>query len=110
MTAQGDFLREARKKAGMKQTDVAKALGVKQEEVSQYERGLLNPNGDLARLCELYGVDVGNAPQYRPARRKTAKKGPSTEQGVYMDMLRQALEIGDEDLALDLMVKIVESR
>ena len=48
-------LAAARVNAGMKQTDVAREIGVVKETVSNWERGKTSPTATtLLRLCELY--------------------------------------------------------
>ena len=48
-------LAAARVNAGMKQTNVAREIGVVKETVSNWERGKTSPTATtLLRLCELY--------------------------------------------------------
>lgn len=49
----------AREKAGMTQSEVAKALGVNQSAVSFWESGRNQPRGkQMVKLAKLYGVTV----------------------------------------------------
>lgn len=54
-----DFLREARRAAGLTQLEVANTLGVEPVTVSRWERGENPPNrATLIALGRLYGVDL----------------------------------------------------
>ena len=49
----------AREKAGLSQTEVAKALGVNQASVSYWESGKTQPrSAQLPKIAKLYGVTV----------------------------------------------------
>ena len=49
----------AREKAGLSQTEVAKALGVNQASVSYWESGKTQPrSAQLLKIAKLYGVTV----------------------------------------------------
>lgn len=52
-------IRAARKRAGMNQWELARALGIRQSSVSQWERGLTEPTGQ--RVIELIRVLPGLA-------------------------------------------------
>lgn len=59
-TIVGANLATARADAGMKQLDVAQALGVDSQYVSRWERGKVMPTlANLHRLAEVLGRDVG---------------------------------------------------
>lgn len=52
-------LRSARTAAGMTQKDVANALGMTYQAISNYERAVTKvESGVLMRLCQLYGISV----------------------------------------------------
>jgi transcriptional regulator with XRE-family HTH domain len=52
------LLREARRRAGLSQAELGQAVGVHQNTVSAWERGLLTPSKDaLVRLIAILGVD-----------------------------------------------------
>lgn len=55
----GNYLREARRAAGLNQTDLARLLGTAQHVVSAYERNKRVPNGPMLALLarHLPGVD-----------------------------------------------------
>ncbi len=54
-------LRIAREKAGLKQEDVAKQLGVTAQKVSSFETGRTRVDIDtLIALCRLYNVDAND--------------------------------------------------
>lgn len=53
-------LRELRRKNGYTQSGLAKALGVSQSKVSNWEAGIRKPNFDtLERIAKILGVTVG---------------------------------------------------
>ncbi len=54
-----EAIRTARKRAGMNQWELAKALGIRQPSVSQWERGLTESTGQ--RIIELLRVLPGLA-------------------------------------------------
>lgn len=52
-------LKAARVNAGMKQTDVEKALGFSRSTLTRWENGKCVPRADtLETLCKLYGVSL----------------------------------------------------
>jgi transcriptional regulator with XRE-family HTH domain len=52
-------LREARERKGLSQAAVAQAVGVQKAAISKIEVGQGLPSANiLARLCELYGVEI----------------------------------------------------
>ncbi len=52
-------IKKARKDAGLTQLDVAKAIGITPQAISNYERGINKvPNGTLVDLAELYNVSI----------------------------------------------------
>jgi transcriptional regulator with XRE-family HTH domain len=55
----GQILREARIRAGLRQDDVAAALGMRQTLVSKYELGQIADPGlrVLVRFCDLLDID-----------------------------------------------------
>lgn len=54
-------LREARERKGFTQSQVAQAVGVQKAAISKIEVGQGLPSANiLARLCELYGVDISD--------------------------------------------------
>lgn len=58
-TIVGANLSAARAAAGMKQLDVAQALGVDSQYVSRWERGKVMPTmANLHRLADVFGRDV----------------------------------------------------
>ncbi len=55
-----DRLQNLRVKRGITQTELAKKLDVKQQTISQYEKGLLFPKMDiLVKLAEILNVQIG---------------------------------------------------
>ncbi len=55
----GQRIRDARKKAGMTQAELAEKLGVPYQSVSQWERGLRKPKIEtLKKFAVLLGVDI----------------------------------------------------
>ena len=54
-------LREAREKCGLSQAKAASFVGVGKAAISKVELGQGLPSANiLARLCELYGVSIGD--------------------------------------------------
>ena len=52
-------IREARKKAGIKQTDLCSQLGISQGALSGYENGRFEPDCTIwVRLSQIFGVSV----------------------------------------------------
>lgn len=59
-------LREARKRAGLSQAELGEAVGVHQNTVSAWERGLLVPSRDaMVRLLMVLGVEAPGELGYR---------------------------------------------
>ena len=57
MLSFGERLRKARKRKGLSQVDVFKALGLNNKSLSRYENGETTPNPEtLQRLIRLYDV------------------------------------------------------
>jgi transcriptional regulator with XRE-family HTH domain len=55
----GKSIRELRKKAGLTQADLAKTLGVKQQVIASYEKGLANPEvAKLPALAKALGISI----------------------------------------------------
>jgi transcriptional regulator with XRE-family HTH domain len=55
----GKNIRFLRKRAGLTQTDLAQALGVKQQVVANYEKGEINPEvAKLPTLAKALGVSI----------------------------------------------------
>jgi len=55
----GERLREARLKANLMQKDAAKKIGISNVTLSQYEKGIRNPDPNtLIKLANLYGVSI----------------------------------------------------
>ena len=54
-------LRASREKAGYKQEDIAKILGVTPQKISSFETGITRVDVDtLVTLCRLYNVDAND--------------------------------------------------
>lgn len=114
MPALGNFLKEGRLAAGLKQHEAGKALGIAQELVSKYERNVCNPNGDLQRLCELYDLDPTDAPQFRKAKVKVSKKGNGeapiiSDRDKYVEIAALAAELEDEEIAMLALQRVREN-
>ncbi len=63
----GKNIRALRKKAGLTQAEVAKALGVKQQVIASYEKELANPEvAKLPTLAKALGAKVGELFQEVP--------------------------------------------
>lgn len=54
-----NHLREARRRMGLTQKEVADALKISKKSLSRYERGEMDPRLDVAlRLSEFYGIQM----------------------------------------------------
>ncbi len=52
-------IRELRENAGLRQVDVAKATGIDQKTLSNYETGKTNPDSySLIQLADFFGVSI----------------------------------------------------
>lgn len=58
MRSTGARIEEARKAAGLSQPEVAAAIGVKQQQVSAWERGTRIPDKHRAALAKTLGIDL----------------------------------------------------
>ena len=59
MTEVGKAIAEARKKAGMTQVELAKAIGVTQSQIANWESGWRNPKLEaLMKIAKALGIDV----------------------------------------------------
>lgn len=59
MTEVGKAIAEARKKAGMTQVELAKAIGVKQSQIANWESGWRNPKLEaLMKISDALKIDV----------------------------------------------------
>ncbi len=57
MTLRGDRITQLRKQIGMKQSELAEALGIVANQVSKYENGYANPTLEsLDQLCDLFNT------------------------------------------------------
>ena len=55
----GRRFRECRKAAGLKQVIAAKAIGVSQATISDYENDIIEPRASVAmRMAQVYGVTM----------------------------------------------------
>lgn len=52
-----DRLKQARKKAGLSQSDLAERVGIKQASISEIERGLVRTSGYLIQMAKALDVD-----------------------------------------------------
>lgn len=89
-------LRAARKAAGMKQTDVAKIVGICQSGYSDWERGKNKiDNKSLQKLAELYGCSV----DYLLGREDTKTPAPEGHGGEGADAAAAAAaDISEADV------------
>jgi len=54
-----DKLKELREEKGLSQTKLGEALGVDQTTISQYERGVREPNiQTIKKICDFFGVSA----------------------------------------------------
>ncbi|MCL2675324.1 MAG: helix-turn-helix domain-containing protein [Firmicutes bacterium] len=53
-------IKELREERGLSQAQLAAAVGLSQNTISQYETGILEPkNKTIKKLCEYFGVTAG---------------------------------------------------
>ena len=107
-------LRAARIKKGMNQEDVAKYLGTTTQKVSSFETGRTRVDVDtLARLCELYGLDMNYV---AGLTRERNPEDSSEDLSEYLELLHKderyrSLLSGSAKLnseALDNLVKFID--
>jgi transcriptional regulator with XRE-family HTH domain len=101
----GARIAEARKAAGLTQTEVAGRLGVAHSRVSEWERGTRRPNsGSISRLAAVLGVTVdqllargasAQLPQMRVPRGTHADSGDEWPDGWRSRAYRLQLEAAD---------------
>ncbi|MFD1416254.1 helix-turn-helix domain-containing protein [Oceanobacillus jeddahense] len=80
-------LREAREKAGLKQIEASKLLGISNGTLSGYEREYRDPDTDtLHKMAELYGVSVDwlLGKSMSPSTKDTSPPEPMSEQDTLM--------------------------
>ncbi|WP_080871855.1 helix-turn-helix domain-containing protein [Oceanobacillus timonensis] len=81
-------LREAREKAGLKQIEASKLLGISNGTLSGYEREYRDPDTDsLHKMAELYGVSVDwllGKSTTSPSKKDTSLPEPMSEQDTVM--------------------------
>lgn len=80
-------LREAREKAGLKQIDASKLLGISNGTLSGYEREYRDPDPDtLHKMADLYGVSVDwlLGKSVYPSTNDTSNPEPMSEQDSLM--------------------------
>jgi DNA-binding XRE family transcriptional regulator len=71
----GERLRAYRASRGMTQAELSKAVGIKQEQVSEYERDARQPGWrNVARLVQILGVDLILVPDPAPAKTAAAAR------------------------------------
>jgi predicted nucleotidyltransferase/DNA-binding XRE family transcriptional regulator len=72
----GEVLRDARKRSGMSQLEVARRSGIAQSVISDYERGKREPGADTyAQLLEILGFTL----ELRPRRRAKTTTLPDSK-------------------------------
>jgi transcriptional regulator with XRE-family HTH domain len=79
-------LREGRRGVGLRQQDVADAIGVTRRAVSEWESGLRRPHQKLPELAALYGVSVSYL------------LTGAEESSVELRALRELMELMHEDI------------
>jgi len=102
-------LKQARKRAGLTQAELAERAGIKQASVSEIERGLTRNSGYLVKMAQICGVD----PVWLAEGTVTSDMPIHTpEQGINLprslEFLANALQNSD-DITLD-QVRLLLSR
>lgn len=95
-----NFIKSERIRMGLTQAALAQMIGVKNSTISNYEKGVSNPDMDtLMKLCEIFGVD------YRDVLGEAfGTKVPGTDFQIrpselkFIEQLRSLDEIGKEHI------------
>lgn len=78
----GELIKAARQKAGMKQAELASKLGLPQQSISQWERNVRNPKIEsLEKIATALEIDVDELRDRKTAEAKERRKGHG-EKGV----------------------------
>ena len=89
----GERIKDARKKKGLTQDDLAKMLGITFAMIGQYERGERNPKREtLQRIADALGVNIGEL-------------FGQSDKCNYGAVLRNAIETYGEESQIDMMIE-----
>ncbi|WP_077602810.1 helix-turn-helix domain-containing protein [Oceanobacillus sojae] len=99
-------LREAREKAGLKQIEASKLLGISNGTLSGYEREYRDPDTDtLHKMAELYSVSVDwlLGKSMYPSPKDTSQPEPMSEQDTLMFSNWKRMTEDEKQEALDVI-------
>jgi len=103
-------LREAREKAGLKQIEASKLLGISNGTLSGYEREYRDPDTDtLHKMADLYGVSVDwlLGKSMSPSTKDTSRPEPMSEQDTLMFRNWQRMTEDEKQEALNVIQYIL---
>ncbi len=106
----GQILKELRVQKGLKQSELAKLLGITQQAYQRYEYGTSEPNADgFAFLADFYGVTTDRLLGREPAPNPFADMG--LDESGEQDMLNQYMSFPPEVRAIlmDALIKLADS-
>lgn len=98
-------IKRARQDAHMTQAQVAEALGLTYQAISNYERGLNNiENTILVRMCSLYGVQTDDILKDEDA--ETAPSENKSKERIKDDDIKFALFGGDGEITDEMYEEV----
>ncbi|MEF3329578.1 helix-turn-helix transcriptional regulator [Oceanobacillus oncorhynchi] len=103
-------LREAREKAGLKQIEASKLLGISNGTLSGYEREYRDPDTDtLHKMANLYGVSVDwlLGKSMSPSTKDTFRPEPMSEQDTLMFRNWKRMTEDEKEEALNVIQYIL---
>lgn len=99
-------IKRARQNAHMTQAQVADALGLTYQAISNYERGLNNiENTILVRMCSLYGVQTDDI--LRDEETEEAPAGSKSRERVSDEDIKFALFGGDGEITDEMYEEVL---
>lgn len=102
------ILKSIRIKAGMTQTQVAKALGRKQQTVASWEVGQSQPDANtLFVLCKLYGISVDEAFGFKKSKRSEELENLLTaDEALLLRGYRQLTDEGKDSIQRQMVMHL----
>lgn len=88
------ILKQLRAERGMSQQEVADRLGLNKQAVSQYERGVRNPNFEIAEmLADIFNVDLNYLLGYSDKVARLSGDHTDPTSGTYAEVTAAELEL-----------------
>ena len=88
------ILKQLRAERGMSQQEVADRLGLNKQAVSQYERGVRNPNFEIAEmLADIFNVDLNYLLGYSDKVARLSGDHTDLTSGTYVEVTAAELEL-----------------